>query len=36
MGENAGSKLSKAQSLGVATLTEQEFLQMLADAGIEA
>lgn len=36
VGENAGSKLSKAQSLGVATLTEQEFLQMLADAGIEA
>lgn len=36
VGENAGSKLSKAQSLGVTTLTEQEFLQMLADAGIEA
>ena len=36
VGENAGSKLSKTQSLGVTTLTEQEFLQMLADAGIEA
>ena len=36
VGENAGSKLSKAQSLGVTTLTEQQFLMMLADAGIEA
>ena len=34
VGENAGSKLSKAQSLGVKTLTEQDFEQMLADAGI--
>ena len=36
IGENAGSKLTKAQTLGVTTLTEQQFLQMLADAGIEA
>ena len=36
VGENAGSKLSKAQSLGVATLTEQQFLDMLENAGIEA
>lgn len=34
VGENAGSKLSKAQSLGVRTLTEQDFEQMLADAGV--
>jgi hypothetical protein len=27
-GENAGSKLSKAQSLGVAVLSEDEFLEM--------
>lgn len=36
VGENAGSKLTKAQDLGVTTLTEQQFLQMLANAGIEA
>ena len=30
VGENAGSKLSKAQQLGVATLTEQQFESMLA------
>ena len=36
VGENAGSKLSKAQSLGGATLTEQQFLEMLENAGIEA
>lgn len=36
VGENAGSKLTKAQTLGVKTLTEQEFLQMLGSAGIEA
>ena len=30
-GENAGSKLTKAQELGVAVLTEDEFLEMLAD-----
>ena len=35
VGEKAGSKLTKAQSLGVKTLTEQEFLDMLAEAGIE-
>ena len=35
VGENAGSKLTKAQTMGVTTLTEQQFLQMLADAGIE-
>lgn len=36
VGESAGSKLPKAQTLGIKTLTEQEFLQMLADAEIEA
>ena len=36
VGENAGSKLTKVQDLGVTTLTEQQFLQMLANAGIEA
>lgn len=30
VGENAGSKLAKAQQLGVATLTEQQFESMLA------
>lgn len=30
VGENAGSKLSKAQQLGVTTLTEQQFESMLA------
>lgn len=35
VGESAGSKLEKARSLGVMTLTEQEFLKILADAGIE-
>ena len=30
VGEKAGSKLAKAQQLGVATLTEQEFEEMLA------
>lgn len=34
VGENAGSKLAKAQSLGVQTLTERDFEKMLADAGI--
>ena len=30
VGEKAGSKLTKAQQLGVTTLTEQEFEDMLA------
>ena len=34
VGEKAGSKLAKAQSLGVKVLSEQDFEQMLADAGI--
>lgn len=29
VGEKAGSKLEKAQKLGVQTLTEQEFLELL-------
>ena len=33
VGENAGSKLDKARSLGVATLTEAEFESMLQAAG---
>ena len=28
-GENAGSKLTKAQDLGIRVLTEREFLEML-------
>ena len=31
VGEKAGSKLAKAQQLGVVTLTEQEFEDMLAE-----
>ena len=31
VGENAGSKLEKAQALGITTLTEQQFEAMLAD-----
>jgi DNA ligase (NAD+) len=30
VGENAGSKLAKAQQLGIKTITEAEFLQMIA------
>lgn len=30
VGEKAGSKLTKAQQLGIKTLTEEEFEQMLA------
>ena len=33
-GENAGSKLTKAKSIGVAVLTEEEFLQKLYQAEI--
>ena len=29
-GEKAGSKLTKAQELGIKVLTEQEFLEMVA------
>ena len=31
VGENAGSKLAKAQGLGVKTLTESEFEELLSD-----
>jgi DNA ligase (NAD+) len=34
VGENAGSKLDKAQSLGVNTLTEAEFESMLAGIAV--
>lgn len=30
-GENAGSKLTKAQQLGVPVLTEDEFLEMIGE-----
>jgi len=32
VGEKAGSKLAKAQQLGIKTLTEDEFEEMLAGA----
>lgn len=32
-GENAGSKLTKAKSIGVAVISEEEFLQKLYEAG---
>lgn len=35
VGEKAGSKLNKALSLGVKTVSEQEFLKQLSDAGMK-
>ena len=32
VGEDAGSKLSKAESLGVATISEDEFLEMVGES----
>ena len=34
-GENAGSKLTKAESLGVSVVTEQEYVELLKEHGIE-
>ena len=33
-GESAGSKLARAQELGVPVLTEDEFIAMAADKGV--
>jgi len=35
VGENPGSKLTRAQALGVPTLTEETFLDMLKQAGVK-
>lgn len=34
-GENAGSKLTRAEELGVSVLTEDEFLELLAKRGVD-
>jgi len=34
-GEKAGSKLAKAQELGIQTLTEDEFVTFVAGHGVE-
>lgn len=34
-GENAGSKLTKAQQVGVSVLTEQQFVQLMREIGVE-
>lgn len=36
VGENPGSKYQRALQLGIPTLTEEEFLQMVAQAGVNA